>query len=180
MENVPLQIIVHHTASVAPIPQFDAINKWHEARKFTLSSLGYYVGYHYVIEKDGTVRQARKDNEEGCHAIGANTNSLGICLVGDFNSEWPSEAQIIALGALIETKQREHSLPVDALYPHRHVSNTSCYGTRLPDDWAKQVLAWFELAKAANVEQQTLALLHDRVYPPRDFNTNALPHEAHP
>lgn len=166
MENVPLQIIVHHTAAVAPTPQFDAINEWHKARGFTLSTLGYYVGYHYVIEKDGTVRKAREDNEVGCHAIGANTNSIGICLVGDFDIEWPSYAQITALGALIETKQREHSLPKDAVYPHRHVSVTNCYGVRLTDKWCKDVYSWFELAKAANVEQQTLSMLHDKVFPP--------------
>lgn len=176
MENVPRQIIVHHTAAVAPVPQFDAINEWHKAREFPLSSLGYYVGYHYVIEKDGTTRQARKDDEGGAHAIGANFNSIGICLVGDFDIELPTEAQIIALGALIESKQHEHSLPVDAVYPHRHVSNTGCFGSRLPDDWAIQVLAWFELAKAANVEQQTLARLHDRVYAPDGLHLNDTHH----
>jgi N-acetyl-anhydromuramyl-L-alanine amidase AmpD len=172
MENVPLQIVIHHTAAVAPVPQFDAINDWHKARGFTLSSLGYYVGYHYVIEKDGTVRKAREDNEIGCHAIGANHNSIGICLVGDFDSDLPTDAQIVALGALIETKQHEHCLPIDAVYPHRHVSTTGCYGKRLPDDWGRQVLAWFELAKAANVEQQTLSLLHDKVYSPVVLHSN--------
>jgi len=172
MENIPIQIIVHHTAAVAPIPQFEAINEWHKARKFPISSLGFYVGYHYVIEKDGTVQQARKDNEEGAHTYGQNFNSIGICLVGDFDFEWPTHEQIVSVGALIETKQREHSIPIEALYPHIHYNNTSCYGTRLPDDWAKQVLAWFELAKAENVNQQTLEKLHDEVYTPKITKLN--------
>lgn len=168
MENTPRQIIVHHSAAVAPTPQFDAIEEWHTARDFPKSSLGYHVGYHYVIEKDGTVRKARLDTDEGAHAKGANFHSIGICLVGDFDVEWPTDAQITALGALIETKQKEHNLPVDAIYPHRHVSPTGCYGSRLPDDWGRQVLAWFQLAKLANVEQHELANLHDRVYPPHN------------
>lgn len=176
MRNEPVQIIVHHTAALAPVPQFDAINKWHEARAFPLSSLGFFVGYHYVIEKDGTVRQARKDHEEGAHAKGSNFNSLGIGLCGDFDLEWPTNEQIIALGALIETKQKELSVPVDAIYPHRHVNSTSCFGKRLPDDWAGQVLAWFQLAKVANVDAQNLAALHDRVYEPRNYSPSNTSH----
>jgi hypothetical protein len=41
------------------------------------------VGYHYFIDKKGTIFQARGDNHEGAHALGYNTSSLGICVYSE-------------------------------------------------------------------------------------------------
>lgn len=40
------------------------------------------IGYHYVIEVDGTIQSGRRIEEAGAHVKGHNSRSVGICLVG--------------------------------------------------------------------------------------------------
>ena len=35
------------------------VNEYHRGRDFPQSSLGYFVGYHYLIERDGRVSMPR-------------------------------------------------------------------------------------------------------------------------
>lgn len=66
------------------------INSWHAARGFkrTAAARARFnpelpsIGYHYVIDVDGTVFTGRNLNEVGAHASGFNSDSVGICLVG--------------------------------------------------------------------------------------------------
>ena len=131
----PKRIIWHHTGDASPGAQFDKINAYHKSRGFPLSSLGYFVGYHYLIERDGTLRQARSLEEMGAHDQAENLNSLGIALAGNFDIERPSEAQTIkatkSLGEIMAAK----SIPITRIEPHRRDDETSCPGRLLGDDW---------------------------------------------
>lgn len=40
------------------------------------------IGYHFVIERDGTVVPCRPLTRAGWHAAGYNRHSIGICLIG--------------------------------------------------------------------------------------------------
>lgn len=40
------------------------------------------VGFHYMIEGDGTTKIGRTINNIGNHYIGENSNSIGIALIG--------------------------------------------------------------------------------------------------
>jgi N-acetylmuramoyl-L-alanine amidase len=40
------------------------------------------IGYHYVIERDGSIHNGRAHDIPGAHASGYNRHSLGICLIG--------------------------------------------------------------------------------------------------
>ena len=61
--NTPQWVIVHHTGPTAYDPKadtshhtFEDVNEYHRQKWDFKSSLGYYIGYHYFIEKDGTVK----------------------------------------------------------------------------------------------------------------------------
>ena len=41
-----------------------------------------YTGYHYYIERDGTVYQTRHEQLVGAHARGYNRHSIGVCYEG--------------------------------------------------------------------------------------------------
>lgn len=147
MLNTPRKIIVHHTAAVGPLPQFSSINAWHKERDFPISSLGYYVGYHYVIEKDGQLRTARRESEIGAHTIGQNESSIGVCLVGNFDTEAPTAQQINTLGDLLAALCTRYLLTAEDIYPHRHFAAKSCYGSRLGDYWAARVYLQHEATR---------------------------------
>lgn len=134
------RIIWHHSAADSPTPQFAAINDWHKARSFPLSSLGFYVGYHYVIEKDGTVTQARKDTEIGAHDTGENMDSIGICLVGDFTISRPTLAQEKSFALLLRQLMLKYNISVNSIEPHRRDDATECPGKSMPENWALGLL----------------------------------------
>lgn len=144
MVFTPKQIIVHHDGVSRSGPSFDIVNLFHKGQHFPLSSLGYYVGYHYWIEKDGTTRQARTDGEIGAHTLGQNYTALGIGLAGNFDVEQPTEAQVASLGALLSRLCLAHGIADDQIFPHRKYNPKTCYGNLLADTWAQGVLLTFE------------------------------------
>lgn len=71
------------------------------------------IGYHYVIDIDGTIEKGRPESEEGAHcntkgksALAYNKHSIGICYVGGLDKagkakDTRTEAQKKALHKLI-------------------------------------------------------------------------------
>ena len=140
----PEIVIIHHTGGSDADPYADTshhtvqmVDKWHKQIGFNKSKLGYYVGYHYFIEKDGKVTQCRIHDENGCHTVGYN-QCIGICLAGNFDATMPTVEQIASLkGLLLALSKNSKILPV----PHRKFApHKSCYGSKLPDDWAENLI----------------------------------------
>lgn len=84
------------------IAKRDEIDRWHRLRGFRK------IGYHYLIDRDGTTTVGRPPTEVGAHVIGHNSGTLGVCLIGghsgaaadDFAQHFTSE-QKLALCQLI-------------------------------------------------------------------------------
>lgn len=145
--NWPEYIVVHHTGGTDNDPLFDTSNQkvetvdaWHRHLWNFKSSLGWFVGYHYFIDKTGKVTHCRADNEEGAHTKGMNRRSIGVCLAGNFDSTVPSLEQEKALARLLTELSKKHNIPQGNIVPHRRFANKTCYGRRLADDWAANLL----------------------------------------
>ncbi len=140
MENKPNRIIWHHSADGSSGHQFDKINTYHKSKNFPKSILGFYGGYHILIEKDGLVRRYRADNEIGAHDADENVNSLGVCLAGNFSLEHPSKEQEASLRKQLTEWTLKFNIPVTRIDPHRMGDTTECPGKLLRDDWARRIL----------------------------------------
>lgn len=139
MQNNPTKLIVHHSADSTATDQLHKINEWHKFREFPLSSLGYYVGYHYLINHEGKLTQTRAHTDVGAHCRGLNYDSIGICLEGNFDTELPTEAQKKTFGELLAKLCAEWRFDVSDIYPHRAFGQTSCYGEKLSANWAQLI-----------------------------------------
>jgi len=124
---IPNAIIVHHSASNINTP-ISEIDRWHKQRNFTKSSLGFFVGYHYVILADGKLIQTRRDNELGCHTI-PNDGKIGICCVGNFMLENPTASQLQTLRVLCNRLKKDYN--INEVKGHRDFSRTECPGDNL-------------------------------------------------
>lgn len=147
MKNFPTHIILHHTDDLSPDPQFQKVNMYHKSQKFPKSTLGFWCGYHYFIGKDGTVKQARDEQESGAHAVNCgcstdksgyekdalNSHSIGICLAGNFTKEDPTDRQMASLHALVEDIENRWNIPSEKVLMHNEVKATTCPGTDLRD-----------------------------------------------
>jgi len=122
MRNITA-LVVHHSASSSKTTTVEKITSWHKQRGFTT------IGYHYVILHDGTVKKGRPDSMVGAHVSGKNSNSIGICVAGNFEEENPTEAQAASLRALLVELQKE-CVGAKVTW-HREQAATLCPGKNL-------------------------------------------------
>lgn len=138
--NKPIVVITHHTGGTDAHPLADSSNAtvmdvdaWHKARWPNFkSSMGYWVGYHYFISKNGVITQTREHSEEGAHVIGMNTKSIGVCFAGNFDLTVPTKEQMSAWYKLYGNLLQEY--PDIPTYPHRKYATKTCHGRLLKDD----------------------------------------------
>lgn len=134
-----IRIVVHHSADSYKGSQFDKINTYHKTKFNLISSTGFYGGYNYLLERDGTIKQYRPDGEETAAQKGYNFDSLSICMAGNFDIEMPTQKQVSSLRQFLKSKMLKYNIPTDMIMPHRSLGQTSCYGNNLTDDWAKHI-----------------------------------------
>ena len=99
--NKPEIIVLHHALSDFKGDQIYIVNQYHKEQFEMKSELGWWVTYHWFCERSGKLTQVRNDWEEGAHAIGWNSKSIGVCLAGDFTKEMPTKEQVDAVRSLI-------------------------------------------------------------------------------
>jgi N-acetyl-anhydromuramyl-L-alanine amidase AmpD len=130
------KVVIHHSASEdGTEPNIEQIREWHKAKGWA------DIGYHYVIERvHGKLQMlsGRPANLVGAHAKGANSDSIGVCLVGNFSIKPPDDALLDFAAAhvagLVWWKYNLFTLK-----PHREVGSTKtdCPGKLFP--WEKFV-----------------------------------------
>lgn len=137
---------------------------WHRERGFRRSTEArsafnwrlVALGYHFVIDVDGSVQTGRHLNEVGAHVAGHNANSIGICLVGGAEREARYTApQWGSLHALV-TRLRGADMAVRG---HRDLSpDLNGDGKAQPNEWLKtcpgfEVSAWLARGMAPLPDQ---------------------------
>ena len=94
--------IVHHTAGSNTYSQADAAAVVRGIELYHVQGNGWNdIGYNLLIDRFGTVYEGRAGgidrNVIGAHALGFNTGSVGIALIGTYGSTAPSTAALDAL-----------------------------------------------------------------------------------
>lgn len=128
----------------------DVINGWHAQRGFVRSSLAIprlnsalrSIGYHYVIDLDGRVLTGRSLDEVGAHALGHNTYSVGICLVGGAErdarytpAQWEALATMVVL---LADRFWRGDITARRIVGHRDLSpDANGDGLVKPNEWLK-------------------------------------------
>jgi len=94
-------IIIHCSATKAG-RDFHAsdIDRWHKERGWD------GIGYHQVVDLDGTVEPGRPESKAGAHCKGHNADSIGICYIGGLDkngnpADTRTELQKAALAGLV-------------------------------------------------------------------------------
>ena len=122
-------LIFHH---VGPMPNFDVdaevIHGWH------LDRGDNWIGnaYNLVVLPDGTIELARPLGTVGAHSGSeANGKSIGVCVIGNFEKDNPTEEQIVAcvnIGLYVKQEFNENI----KITGHNSYSDTACPGKNFP------------------------------------------------
>jgi len=90
------------------------------------------IGYNFLVAPNGEVFEGRGWGVVGAHAPKYNSKSVGICLIGDYDTVSPPEAQLKAAQELIATGVKQSKIkPSYKLIGHRQVRSTQCPGDKL-------------------------------------------------
>jgi len=117
-----VRFVIHHSATTTGDP-------WQYA-KYHIENHGWPgIGYHFVIQKDGTIYQTNTLDTISYHVGGSNTGSVGICLTGNYDVETPPSAQINSLVWLLKKLSAE--LGQKPIEGHREFSTTHCPGSQI-------------------------------------------------
>lgn len=84
------QIILHDSHTTPKESSVKDVSRWHlDAYDGALQMGLLGIGYHFIIERDGTRVACRQWDRIGSHTPGFNDDSIGICLVGgrDYNGD---------------------------------------------------------------------------------------------
>jgi N-acetylmuramoyl-L-alanine amidase len=126
--NKTTEIILHCSATPEGKDiKTETIRRWHiQGNKWQ------DIGYHYVIELDGTVHEGRKIELVGAHCTSHNSFSIGICYVGgvDKNNKLPkdtrTQAQKESMYKLVKILLDKYKLSLDKVHCHNEFSAKSC------------------------------------------------------
>jgi len=102
----------------------EEIKRWHTEERGWSD-----IGYHWVVELDGSIHQGRSEDIAGAHCRGHNSDSIGICYVGGADSEGNpkdtrTEGQKDSLKSLITEILDRHANA--EVFGHRDFSEKAC------------------------------------------------------
>ncbi len=102
------------------------------------------IGYNYIVDPNGVPYEGRAGGENvvGAHLCGKNTNTMGVCMLGSFTSQLPTNNALYTLKRIIAWKSKQRNIDPTAkgfhvdrtifkFSGHRSSCATDCPGTKL-------------------------------------------------
>jgi len=116
---------VHFTDRRSTIDRLELVRRSHMNRGWG------DIGYHYIIDRAGNVWQARPLDYQGAHVRDHNAHNIGVMLLGNFEIQHPSDAQVRAMRQFVRQLSDEHGVPSRRIHTHQELAPTSCPGRHL-------------------------------------------------
>lgn len=95
------------------------------------------IGYHYAIDRAGRVWEARPIVYQGAHVKDRNEHNLGVLVMGNFDQQSPSQAQVATMQKFVAELRRKHKVKASPdvrrsnIRTHQEWNPTACPGRRL-------------------------------------------------
>ncbi|WP_280220163.1 N-acetylmuramoyl-L-alanine amidase, partial [Nocardia neocaledoniensis] len=150
-------ITVHHTAGRNDYSRAESAGIVRAIYAYHAETLGWCdVGYNALVDQYGQIFEGRYGGldraVQGAHAGGFNENTAGVALMGNYESETPSEEAINAIGKFIGWRSKvagldpkghttmysegteftpyaqDEAVDLPVVFAHRDVGNTDCPG----------------------------------------------------
>ena len=117
-------LIVHHTFSPSGAINGDWAAAVRSVWNYHVFSNGWAdIGYNYVIDQTGVIYEGRAggDNVQGAHFSGANGNTMGVVIIGDFTTATPPPAALNSLKKILAWKADQRA--IDPAGQSRHAAS---------------------------------------------------------
>lgn len=118
-------IVIHHEACGCDNPRS---TPWDLARYHVQSNGWPGIGYHSVVTPDGLRWKVNNDSTLSYHVKDYNTQSIGICGVGDFTRNGPTREQLLGMVLEVIRYQQAYGIPIERVVGHGDLQATACPG----------------------------------------------------
>jgi hypothetical protein len=125
------KIVLHHSAT-------PTTTTWSSIASYHVNDKDHDwpgIGYHFGVEDTGQVVYVGDVETIRYHARQANTASIGVCCLGDYQKTAPAPAMLDSLALLIALLDRWHMRwtggPILSVTGHRDEADTTCPGDAL-------------------------------------------------
>lgn len=127
------RITIHHsgtepvvaTARTAVSREISGIVHAHRNKRFG------DIAYHFVVDYAGRVWEGRSLAYAGAHVMSANQGNIGILVLGNFEKQRPSTAQLGSMRNLVDILRTTCNIRRSKVFGHRDLSPSMCPGQRL-------------------------------------------------
>lgn len=137
------KVVVHHTATTKDLD--NPTQAIRDIYTYHASSRGWGdIGYNYIVDREGKIYEGRAGGEGviAAHAGPGNHGSIGIALLGNYQSEPVPEQALTNLSQFIYQKSKIHGFTPDGtsdfrgeemanVFGHRDIMATTCPGEYL-------------------------------------------------
>jgi murein DD-endopeptidase MepM/ murein hydrolase activator NlpD len=130
-------IVIHHSGTENG--NIKGMDEYHRTRRHMENGLAYHfvIGNGNGMEDGGVGVGGRWTNQlNGGHLASESLNeiAIGICLVGNFDTEGPTRKQLATLEALLRALRDRCDLPANAVKTHQQINPvyTRCPGRHFP------------------------------------------------
>ena len=136
-KQAPLRnITIHHDGLASPLgsastsaskARLDLIRRAHVGQGWS------DIGYHFAVDRTGNVWQCRPLEWEGAHVKRHNPGNVGILVMGNFDIERPTDAQLRAVCTHVNMLKRTYRIADSSVKSHREWAGaaTACPGKHL-------------------------------------------------
>ena len=134
---IPNKIIVHHS-----LTKDSQTVSWGAIRKYHIETNGWDdIGYQFGIELINDhyeILMGRRPDLIGAHTIGQNDQSIGVCVVGNYDVDPVPNKLKNEIQKLLTWLLLNYQIPSKEIYGHCEFSTKTCPGKNLMD-WIKEV-----------------------------------------
>ena len=118
-------VIIHHSATFNSLTDYENVVR--NIYLFHTQDRGWSdIGYNFLIAPDGTLFEGRSageqniesDNIRGAHFCGRNSGTMGVCLLGNYNTADPTDTALATIERVTSWKLDKESLDPTATNSH--------------------------------------------------------------
>lgn len=123
-------ITVHHDAHEGYLTaQKDVAKRLEAIRLYHKDVRGWGdIGYHFAVDRAGRVWEGRPMAWQGAHVKDCNEGNVGVMLLGNFDKQSPSSAQLASLNQHVTWLMQRYNVPISRVRTHREWAPTACPG----------------------------------------------------
>ena len=130
----PVRYITIHHDGIDPFYATDAASARGRLERIRRAHRGRQwgdIGYHFAVDRSGRIWECRPLDYQGAHVKHHNEGNVGILVMGNFQQQRPSEAQIRGVQRCVQSVTRAYRLDAGRVRTHREWAATLCPGNHL-------------------------------------------------